>query len=254
MRAAGIDYKLGRGYYQLGRKKQLISAQKRMVLWNGDVCIDDTKAIRSRLRLGALDVCVGSDVCRNGVLFIQSTSENRYVRKGSSVLYMANRQAPASPRLRDPGHHMDSSGRPLVLKRLKSTRILRISKMSRRQIQAELLQHGLSVPGNLASWRKGKWIETLRRVRATVSKTSQKLMSPHRFSHKNHNLSITIIEALTYYNSITSFNCKSFRPEAGGSVCSVCKLPMRGRDHSVCEQVWLQRDTTPKTKLRTGSL
>ena len=253
VRAAGIDYKLGRGYYQLGRKKQLISAQKRMVLWNGDVCIDDTKAIRSRLRLGALDVCVGSDVCRDGVLFIQSTSENRYVRKGSSVLYMANRQAPgvsSSTRSRSPYGLLGSPPGPKTPKIDTNTSI---SKMSRRQIQAELLQHGLSVPGNLASWRKDKWIETLRRVRATVSKTVSKtdVSSPLQPQKPQSPVLRSSRRSPTTTVSPPSTASPS-GPRPGGSVCSVCKLPMRGRDHSVCEQVWLQQDLNAKDQAAHG--
>jgi len=83
--SAGLEYSNGDGYYQLGKKKENISAQKRMVWWDGDDCLDDAEGIRGKFDLGSGKIKVNQDCC-DGCLFIQSTSKNRQLPKGSSVM------------------------------------------------------------------------------------------------------------------------------------------------------------------------
>uniref|UniRef100_A0A7S0DTA9 Uncharacterized protein n=1 Tax=Amorphochlora amoebiformis TaxID=1561963 RepID=A0A7S0DTA9_9EUKA len=85
---AGLQYSRGSGYYQLGRKKEAISAKKDMVWYDGDEVIDVSKDIRQKFGMGMGKIKINHNDIDEGSLFVQSTSANRGLIRGSACLLL----------------------------------------------------------------------------------------------------------------------------------------------------------------------
>jgi hypothetical protein len=91
--AAGLEYVKSHGYYQVGKKKENISATKQIVLMNeetGEIIDDSTKG-RQTLKLGKGKVSLKADAGEVGgatwQIYVQSTSANRGLLPGSHALF-----------------------------------------------------------------------------------------------------------------------------------------------------------------------
>ena len=112
--AKGLTFTKGNGFYQVGCKKEKISATKKMVVLHQDGSVEDQSS-ESRallgLRSGAVQLsdaeCGGHDV------FVQSTSGNRMLKAGSRMLFEVACGAAAAPKRHpDPGASaMEAPGR-----------------------------------------------------------------------------------------------------------------------------------------------
>ena len=89
----GYDFSRGCGFYLL-TKKETISADKELILWNGSRFIQKPDEIRSTLKLKSGAVSVAPSSIPAGMeLFVQSTSATRKLDGGSVVLRVAKLKA-----------------------------------------------------------------------------------------------------------------------------------------------------------------
>ena len=89
----GYDFSRGCGFYLL-TKKETISADKELILWNGSRFIQKPDEIRSTLKLKSGSVSVAPSSIPAGMeLFVQSTSATRKLDGGSVVLRVAKLKA-----------------------------------------------------------------------------------------------------------------------------------------------------------------
>ena len=87
--AAGVMYTRGSGYYQVGSKKEQISATKKLVVLSRDGVVEDrTAEARALLGIsGSGSVQLSADACGDYTVFVQSTSGNRQLKAGTRMLF-----------------------------------------------------------------------------------------------------------------------------------------------------------------------
>lgn len=93
---AGLSYESGNGFYEVGRKKETVSANKKVVLIDKSDSsdgTDDTAQISKllKVKLGKGKVQINSASNTKYKIFVQSTSSNRKLKAGTQVLYQVDK-------------------------------------------------------------------------------------------------------------------------------------------------------------------
>eukprot|EP00729_Bicosta_minor_P021078 gene21078-29755_t len=87
VQTAGLTYRRGAGYYQIGSKAEKISAKKKIVVLSNGMVEDTASTARALLGLAAGAVKLSSAECGGRDVFVQSTSGNRQLKPGSKMLF-----------------------------------------------------------------------------------------------------------------------------------------------------------------------